>query len=96
MKRSIVTGLVVVVVALAACTPGERQTARNALDVTRTLCIVARQALPDAEVMAACDIAEPLFGPAKEILSGSRAAAAQAVAGARVAGAACTGTERRP
>ncbi len=70
---------------IEGCTPGQREGARTVLDVTKTLCILANQALPDGVVAQVCGVAEPLFGPMREVLSGARAASAQAIAGARVA-----------
>ncbi len=75
-----------------ACTPGQRESARTVLDVAKTLCIIAHQALPDHEVAQVCGIAEPLFGPMRDVLAGARTASAQAVAGARVAGS-CLGAD---
>lgn len=85
MKRLVALAFV----GLMACTPGQRGTAKSVLDLAQTLCIVAHQALPDTEVAKVCGIADPLFGPMKDVLSGSRTASAQAVAGARVG--ACNG-----
>lgn len=79
-------GLAAEGLALEACTPGQREDARTVLDITKTLCIVAHQALPESDVAKVCGVAEPLFGPMRDILSGARAASAQAVAGARLAG----------
>lgn len=74
-------------IALTGCTPGQRQVAKDALDVVQTTCLIAHQFLPDADAMKACDVAEPFFDPARKVLSGARTASAQAVAGARMAGA---------
>ncbi len=85
------TGVAAIV--LASCTPGQRADARTVLDITKTLCIIANQALPDTDVAKICGITAPLFDPMRDVLSGARAASAQAVAGARTAGA-CP--ERKP
>ena len=74
------------VLAALACTPGQRQAARTVLDVVQVTCVIANQALGDAKVAEICDIAGPLIDPMRQILTSSRMASAQAVAGAQMAG----------
>ena len=72
--------------AALACTPGQRQAARTALDIIQATCVIANQALGDEKVAEICGIAGPLIDPMKQILASSRTASAQAVAGAQMAG----------
>ena len=77
------------VLAALACTPGQRQAARTALDLLDDNCLIINQALPDEVAFLECKVpTEPeVRAKAKQILSSSRTASAQAVAGARMAGA---------
>ncbi len=67
-----------------ACTPGQRQALRTVLDIVDTTCIIAHQALADAEVLRVCAIKDEAKDAAREVLSSSRTASAQAVAAAHV------------
>lgn len=76
--------LVSLLVLSAGCTPGQREAARSALEVAKTVCIIAKQALSNDEVARVCGITGPLIGPMQDVLMEARAASAQAVAGAHV------------
>jgi len=71
--------------AVAACTPAQRQGARTVLDVAQVLCVIANQALPEGDVARVCGITGPLIGPMRDVLAGARTASARAAAQARTA-----------
>lgn len=79
MKRQIleVVGALAFVVAASACTPGQRQVLRTALDITQTLCIVANAQSDDATVAQVCGITEALLPEMRRLASAQRTAAAQ-------------------
>lgn len=82
MKRQILEALGVlafIVVAAAACTPGQRQVARTVLDIAQTLCIVAHAESDDATVAQVCGITEALLPDMRRIVSEQRAATARHV-----------------
>jgi hypothetical protein len=74
-------------VASLACTPGQRQAARTAVDAATVACLIANATLPDAEVARVCSIVDGLDGPLKELLRASRTKVAEARAGGELAGA---------
>lgn len=79
----VAAGAFVAADAVTACTPGQIQAAKTALDVATVACVVANQALADADVAKVCNVANDLIPAMQQILSRSRTASAQAVAGAK-------------
>ncbi len=67
-----------------ACTPGQRQDARTALDVSQIACIIANQTLDDARVPEVCNLVDALVDPMKRVLASARAETGKQVAAARV------------
>lgn len=83
------------ILSIIGCTPGQRGAANTALDISRTLCLVANQALPDSKVLEICRITDPFIQPAREVLAGVRQeTAAAAAAGAAAARSGRDGTCR--
>lgn len=73
-------GVIVLATALTgalSCTPTQRQDARSAIEVTKAICIVAKQTLSDSDVAAVCGVAEPLFGPMQDLLASARASSSE-------------------
>jgi len=70
---------------LASCTPAERQDVSVVLGLTKALCIVDRQALPDSEVASICGIAGPLLDAMQQLLASVRGQSMQAATAARKA-----------
>lgn len=64
--------------AVAACTPGELQTAKDVLSVLNIACIIANAESGDATVAQACDIANTLLPDLRTILGEQRKAIAKA------------------
>lgn len=87
MKLSLAHLLPFAILASSACTPGEREGARTAIDVVQATCIALNSALPDNEIARICHVTTPFLGPMRELLAGSREASARAVSAAHQAGA---------
>lgn len=85
MKQQVLEALGVImfiVATAAACTPGQKQVLRTALDFAQTLCIVAHAESDDATVAQVCGITEALMPEMRKLASAQRTAAAKHVAGA--------------
>ena len=65
------------VAALTDCTPGQRRTARYALDAMQIACILTSSLVDENAVAQACQIAEDLRPALREALAGKAAAARQ-------------------
>jgi hypothetical protein len=94
-----VAALLISALSLSQCTPGQREGARTALDITQTLCVIANQVLPDTSIAQICGIAGPLIDPMKDILASARTASARAASAARTearTSGACSGSDAGP
>ena len=78
MNRSIV-----LVAALVACTPEQRQDAKTVLDVVKVTCIIANQALSDTEIASVCDVVGPYLSPMRDVLASARDTTARTMRAAR-------------
>lgn len=64
---------------MSGCAGWQKQ-AKGILDVAQVACILAHQNMPDSDVAELCDIAQPLWGPMRSVLSNARLASADAAA----------------
>ena len=72
---------------IEACTPGQRQAAKGALDVAQMACVIANAALADSEVARICGLVDGIDDPIRRLLSAQREQVAAAEArGRAVAG----------